>query len=305
METIFLEKLTGLQNTVVTIGAYDGLHLGHQALLKTVITDARSTQGKSVLLTFGDHPRQVIQGGGVGLINTAEQRDEILSQLKLDYLAVIDDKDIFQYSAEKFIDLILGRKLKAREVVVGFNFRFGRNRTGDAEMLQSRGFLLGFKVKVVEPVQVAGEIVSSSRIRELLAEGKVEEADACLGRPYEVRGTVVKGQGRGVGIGFPTANLEPDIPLLLGQGIYVATVSVPQGQGAIKGYRKALASYGLNPTFKKLSEPVLEILIPDFEGDLYGARIHLQLLRKIRPQKKFKSQSELVKAIKEDLTQLT
>ena len=299
-----MKNLIGLQDTVIAIGSYDGLHLGHMALLKTVITDARSTQGKSILLTFGDHPRQVIQGGEVGLINTPEQRAEVLSQLKLDYLAVIDDENIFKYSAEKFIDLILGRKLKAREVVVGFNFRFGRNRTGDAELLRRRGILLGFKVKVMEPVRVAGETVSSSRIRELLAEGKVEQAATCLGRLYEVRGTVVAGQGRGTGIGFPTANLKPDIPLLIDQGIYTAKVSAPQSPDIIKGFRKALVSYGINPTFKKLIEPVLEILIQGFEGDLYGARIHLQLLRKVRPQKKFKNQSELSKAIERDLTQL-
>jgi len=299
-----LKNLIGLQDTVVTIGAYDGLHLGHLALLKTVITDARSTQGKSVLLTFGDHPRQVIQGGEVGLINTPEQRAEILSQLKLDYLAIIDDEDIFKYSAEKFIDLILGRKLKAREVVVGFNFRFGRNRTGDAELLRRRGVPLGFKVKVMEPFRVAGETVSSSRIRELLAEGKAEQVAAYLGRPYEVRGTVVEGQGRGAGIGFPTANLKPDIPLLIDQGIYTATVNAPHNPDTIKGFRKALASYGINPTFKKLTDPVLEILIQGFEGNLYGTRLYLQLLRKIRPQKKFKDQSELAKAIEKDLTQL-
>jgi len=304
METVFLKNLTGLQNTVVTIGAYDGLHLGHLALLKAVVAAGRSIGGKSVLLTFGDHPRQVIRGGEVGLINTPEQRAEILSQLKLDYLAIIDDENIFQYSAEKFTDLILGRKLKAREVIVGFNFRFGRNRTGDAELLRRRGSLLGFKVKVIEPVRIAGEIVSSSRIRELLGKGKAEEATACLGRPYEVRGTVVTGQGRGAGIGFPTANLKPDIPILIGQGIYTATVSAPDNPDIIKGFKKALASYGKNPTFKKLTEPALEILIPGFEGDLYGMRLYLQLLRKVRPQKKFKDRSELVKAIEKDLTQL-
>ena len=293
-----------MPNTVVTIGAYDGLHLGHLALLKTVVAAGRSIRGKSILLTFGDHPRQIIRGGEVGLINTPEQRAEILSQLKLDYLAVIDDEDIFKYSAEKFTDLILGRKLKAREVVVGFNFRFGRNRTGDAELLRRRGALLGFKVKVIEPVRIAGEIVSSSRIRELLAKGKTEEATACLGRPYEVRGTVVAGQGRGAGIGFPTANLKPDIPVLIGQGIYTATVSAPDNPDIIKGFKKALASYGKNPTFKKLTEPALEILIPGFEGDLYGMRFYLQLLRKVRPQKKFKDRPELVKAIEKDLTQL-
>ncbi|MFH2069555.1 MAG: riboflavin biosynthesis protein RibF [Candidatus Omnitrophota bacterium] len=299
-----MKNLTGLQNTVITIGAYDGLHLGHLALLKTVVAASRSIQGKSVLLTFGDHPRQVIRGGEVGLISTPEQRAEILSQLKLDYLAIIDDENIFEYSAEKFIDLILGRKLKAREVVVGFNFRFGRNRTGDAELLRSRGGLLGFKVKVMEPVRVAGETVSSSRIRELLAKGKTEEAAACLGRLYEVRGTVVAGQGRGAGIGFPTANLKPDIPLLIGEGIYAATVSAPENPDVVKGFSKALASYGTNPTFKRLTEPVLEILIPGFEGNIYGMRLYLQLLRKIRPQKRFKDRSELVKAIKKDLTQL-
>ena len=133
----------------------------------------------------------------------------------------------------------------------------------------------------------------------------MEEAAACLGRPYEVRGTVVAGQGRGTGIGFPTANLKPDISLLIDQGIYTATVSAPQSPDIFKGFRKALASYGINPTFKNLTEPVLEILIPDFQGDIYGARFYLQLLRKIRPQKKFKGRSELVKAIGKDLSQLT
>ncbi|MCX5641713.1 MAG: hypothetical protein NTY10_00490, partial [Candidatus Omnitrophica bacterium] len=186
-----------------------------------------------------------------------------------------------------------------------FNFRFGMNRTGDAELLRRRGLRLGFKVKVMEPVLVAGEAVSSSRIRKLLSEGKVEEASACLGRPYEVRGTVVAGQGRGAGIGFPTANLKPDIPLLIGQGIYAAKVNVSQNPDIAKRFRKALASYGINPTFKKLNEPVLEILIPGFKGDIYGAKLCLRLLRKIRPQQKFKGRAELVNAIEKDLTQLT
>jgi len=115
----------------------------------------------------------------------------------------------------------------------------------------------------------------------------------------------VEGKGRGTGIGFPTANLKPDITPLIDQGIYAAAVSAPGVLSVIKGPVKALASYGTNPTFKKLTEPALEILIPNFGGDLYGVRLHLQLLRKIRPQKKFKNQSELVKAIEKDLTQLT
>lgn len=299
-----MKDVTGLQKTVVTIGAYDGLHAGHLEILKTVAATGRSIQGKSVLLTFGDHPRRVVQGGEVGLINTPEQRAEILSGLKIDYLVIIDDEGIFQYSAEKFIDLVLGRQLKAREVVVGFNFRFGRERAGDTELLRSRGVLLGFKVKVMDPVRVAGEIVSSSRIRELLAEGEAEQAAACLGRPYEIRGEVVTGQGRGTGIGFPTANLKPDIPPLIGQGVYTATVSFGSDSGVIKGSVKALASYGTNPTFKKLTEPSLEVLIPDFQGNLYGLRLHLKINRRLRPQKKFKDQFQLVKAIEKDLMEL-
>ncbi len=304
METLFLKDIPNLQDTVVTVGAFDGIHLGHQILLKMVVADARSIQAQSVLLTFQNHPRQAVQTEEINLITTPEQRAEILSELKIDYTILIDDEKIFQYSPERFIDLILVKRLKVREVVVGFNFRFGKERSGDVELLKRRGLLLGFKVKVIGPVRMGGEIISSSRIRDLLSQGKIEEATSYLGRHYEIRGTVIKGEGRGRGFGFPTANIQPDIQPLIGNGVYTGLVSSQGKKGRLVSPRKVLVSYGTNPTVGELSSPRLEILIPDFEGELYGQRVFLQIVRHIRPQKKFQTVEELTKAIKEDLRYL-
>ena len=304
METISSKDIPVLNNTVVTIGAFDGIHLGHQAILKVVAADARSIQGKSVLLTFCGHPRQVLRGEEIGLITTPEQRTEILSRMKVDYTVVIDDERIFDYTPERFIDVFLSRKLKAKEVVVGFNFRFGKGQVGDSELLKTRGVLLDFKVKVIEPVQIGSEIVSSTSIRKLLLEGRVDQANTCLGRPYEIRGTVEKGEGRGKQLGFPTANLQTDVVPLIGYGVYSALVRTPESSGPIKKPLRSLVSYGTNPTFNSVltdPAPSLEVYIPDFEGNLYGQKLHLQFIRKTRSEKKFKNESELVKAIKEDL----
>jgi len=270
MEVIPLSGLDGLKDTVATIGTFDGIHLGHRAILEQVTGDARRLPGRSLLLTFMDHPRILLKREPVFLINSPEIRREILAGLGLDYTVIIDQESVFDFSAEEFVERILVGRLGVREVVIGFNFRFGRKRTGDAGLLAEWGGRCGFRVKVVKPVSLDGAVVSSSRVRDRLAAGRVEEADRLLGRPYQVRGRVVPGRGRGREIGYPTANLEPDVPILLGTGIYAVEVQALDAAAGLSGRVRALASYGHNPTFGRLEKPVLEIHIPGFPGNWPG-----------------------------------
>jgi riboflavin kinase/FMN adenylyltransferase len=262
----------------VAIGTFDGVHLGHRRVL-----DAVEAAGLvSTVVTFDPHPR-VALGYEVELLATLERRLELLEQAGIEETLVVEfDLELARLEPEEFVEAVL-RPIGAEVVVAGANFRFGRSRSGDLGLLGG----LGFDVRAVPLV----EGVSSSRIRELLRTGEVERAARLLGRPAEVEGTVVAGDARGGTLGFPTANLRPD-PLLLvpAFGIYA---------GAAEESRAAI-SIGTNPHYGG-EERRIEAFLLDFEGDLYGRRLVLQLWRRLRDERVFESEEALVAQIAKDV----
>ena len=262
----------------VAIGTFDGVHLGHRRVLEAV----EAAGLVSTVVTFDPHPR-VALGYEVELLATLERRLELLEQAGIEETLVVEfDLELARLEPEEFVEAVL-RPIGAEVVVAGVNFRFGRSRSGDLGLLGG----LGFDVRAVPLV----EGVSSSRVRELLRAGEVERAARLLGRPAEVEGTVVAGDARGGTLGFPTANLRPD-PLLLvpAFGIYA---------GAAEAGRAAI-SIGTNPHYGG-EERRIEAFLLDFEGDLYGRRLVLQLWRRLRDERVFESEDALVAQIAKDV----
>ena len=262
----------------VAIGTFDGVHLGHRRVL-----DAVEAAGLvSTVVTFDPHPR-VALGYEVELLTTLERRLELLEQAGIEETLVVEfDLDLARLEPEEFVEAVL-RPIGAEVVVAGANFRFGRSRSGDLALLGS----LGFDVRAVPLV----EGVSSSRIRELLRAGEVGRAAGLLGRPAEVEGTVVAGDARGGTLGFPTANLRPD-PLLLVPAFGIYAGAAEEGRAAI--------SIGTNPHYGG-EERRIEAFLLDFEGDLYGRRLVLQLWRRLRDERAFDSEEALVAQIAKDV----
>ena len=262
----------------VAIGTFDGVHLGHRRVLEAV--DAAGLV--STVVTFDPHPR-VALGYEVELLATLERRLELLEQAGIEETLVVEfDLDVARLEPEEFVEAVL-RPIGAEVVVAGVNFRFGRSRSGDLGLLGG----LGFDVRAVPLV----EGVSSSRVRELLRAGEVERAARLLGRPAEVEGTVVAGDARGGTLGFPTANLRPD-PLLLVPAFGIYAGAAEEGRAAI--------SIGTNPHYGG-EERRIEAFLLDFEGDLYGRRLVLQLWRRLRDERVFESEDALVAQIAKDV----
>jgi riboflavin kinase/FMN adenylyltransferase len=262
----------------VAVGTFDGVHLGHRRVL-----DAVEAAGLvSTVVTFDPHPR-VALGYEVELLATLERRLELLEQAGIEEALVVEfDLDVARLEPEEFVEAVL-RPIGAQVVVAGANFRFGRSRSGDLGLLGG----LGFDVRAVPLV----EGVSSSRVRELLRAGEVERAARLLGRPAEVEGTVVAGDARGGTLGFPTANLRPD-PLLLVPAFGIYAGAAEEGRAAI--------SIGTNPHYGG-EERRIEAFLLDFEGDLYGRRLVLQLWRRLRDERVFESEDALVAQIAKDV----
>lgn len=287
--------------TVVTIGAYDGVHLGHQALLARARAMATELSCASAVVTFDRHPASVVRPDSAPLLLTdLDQRLELLAVAGVDHTVVVRfDEERSKESAEDFVNEILVGCLRARAVVVGHDFHFGHRRRGNVVFLQEMGQRHGFDVLGVS-LHAAGaddDPVSSTRIRQLLMAGQAEEAAALLGRPHEVRGAVVKGDGRGRQLGYPTANIEvpPDI-LVPGDGIYAGWYERPSGE-----IHPAAISIGRRPTFHSGAPfSVLEAHLLDFDGDLYGEASRLRFTSWLRAEEKFDSVEALMAQIAKD-----
>jgi riboflavin kinase/FMN adenylyltransferase len=287
----------------VAIGTFDGVHLGHRA----VIERAKATGMRSGVVTFDPHPRSVL-GYEVQLLATFGRRVELISELQPDDLLVVEfTPELSRLAPEEFIEAVL-RPFGGRVVVAGEGFRFGAQRRGDLELLRRLGF-------GVEPVPLVaeeapgghgtdgGRAISSSRIRELLRAGQVRAAAGLLGRPHELEGTVVSGDQRGGTLGFPTANLSVSPELLVpAYGIYAGAARRPLGTGTraeADSFRTAV-SIGVNPHYGGV-ERRIEAFLLDFEGDLYGERLRLELWDRLREERAFESETELVDQIALDV----
>ena len=282
--------------TSLTIGNFDGVHLGHRELVRRTVAHARDLRLLAVALTFAPHPvRFFTPKARFYEITSMGEKASRLEKLGIDALVVESFTGaIGAMGPEEFVRTVVHDRLRARFVTVGYDFTFGRKRTGSPGMLLRIGSELGFEVDVVPPLMRGGAIVSSSRIRELLLSGRVREAEELLCRPYSVSGRVIPGAARGRKLGFPTANVEFVQDLLPLPGVYVIDAVV----GGV--VRRGVANVGFNPTFGENSLGV-EAHLLDFDADLYGQDMTVRFRDRIRDERKFKSVEELVRQIEKDV----
>jgi riboflavin kinase/FMN adenylyltransferase len=277
----------GDRGAVVAIGNFDGVHLGHQAVIGAAGTLARSLRAPHAVLTFEPHPRQVFRPQDPPFrLTPFRVKARRIEALGVDLLFTLHfDLAFAARSAEDFIDSVLIQGLGVRHVVVGYDFVFGHQRRGDPALLRERGAALGFGVSVIEPVAASGGAVySSTRIREHLVAGRPGEAAALLGRPWEIDGRVERGDQRGRTIGFPTANLMLDDYLRPAAGVYAVRAGIEEGGRTV--WHDAVANFGRRPTFGG-SDLRLEVHLFDFAGDLYGRHLRVALIEHLRPEQKF------------------
>jgi riboflavin kinase/FMN adenylyltransferase len=278
--------------SVVALGAFDGIHLGHRAILGTAVARARGEQLLALACTFDRHPMEVLQPDRAPLpITTLDERLELIADTGIDTTVVIPfTRTVAAVEAEAFVQDVLVGTLKAQEIVVGFNHRFGRGARGDAALLEQLARRLGFRAHIVPAFLVDNIAVSSSEIRGALQRGDLPAAARLLGRHYSIRGEVVRGAGRGRTLGFPTANVRTERALGLPPGVYVCDVL----RGSLR--HLAVVNVGIRPTFGE-TELAVEAHLLDFTGDLYGQRVTLIFRRRLRDEQKFPS----VEALKEQI----
>jgi riboflavin kinase/FMN adenylyltransferase len=286
--------------SAVTVGSYDGLHVGHRKIIGAMVDRATERNLRSVVVTFKPHPRLVLDKRTpcpVRLLTTLEEKIRHLESMGVDLLLVVRfDHEFASRSSGSFIREVLVGMLGARQVVVGYDHGFGHDRSGSGATLQTLGAECGFDVDVVGEVLVGGEPVSSTRIRKLLLEAKIEEANACLGAPYPVSGTVVEGRKLGRQIGFPTVNLQPSHPckLLPATGVYCAKTSIDGREWRV------MMNIGTRPTVSNDGEVTVEAHILGWSGDLYGRDLSFRLLSYLREERRFASMEELQSQLEMD-----
>jgi riboflavin kinase/FMN adenylyltransferase len=293
-----------LYHPVVTVGNFDGLHVGHRAIIDIVVERARQLGGEAVVYTFEPHPRKVLQPDRAPrLLATIEQRVELFEQTGVDTVIVEPfTREFAKIPADVFIREILYEKIHPVEVYVGYDFHFGRDREGSMRLLTEMGPKLGFSVTIIPEVTVDAGDVNSTRIRQMLFEGRVEEAFSMLGRSYTIRGRVVKGDRRGRDIGFPTANLDPENEILPASGVYAGRMrflddgNPPRGTEAL-----AVTNVGVRPTFDGEHRLVAESHLVDFDGDIYGRRVELSFTHHLRDERRFSGVGALREQIAKDV----
>lgn len=280
--------------SAVTIGVFDGVHLGHQAVLASLV--AKAGIWTSAVVTFDPHPRALITPGAAPrLITTLGRRIELIGQAGIQRIAVVPfGERIRNLSPDEFCQEVLAEGLRARLVVVGADFHFGRNRSGSVEVLRRLGDHFGFEVAVIDLLSGGSGVVSSTMTRQAIAEGRMEEASEMLGRPFDLTGLVVEGAGRGQQLGFPTANLAVPPELVFpGRGVYAA-------EAVLETKRfPAVVNVGVRPTFEGTAETV-EAHVLDFEGSLYGSQLGLEFVSRIRDEMKFANATALAEQIERD-----
>jgi riboflavin kinase/FMN adenylyltransferase len=286
-----------MRPTVLTLGVFDGLHLGHQLIMRTVVERARATGAIPTVITFDPHPRAVLHPESAPpLLQTFDQKIEAFGVLGIEQTIVVRfTRKFAQVRAEDFLRDVVHERLQAAEVYLGLGFAFGRNREGNIELLKKISGQLGFSADEVPEVQLRGHRISSSRIRELLKHGRVNLVRNMLGRPYGVEGRVVRGKERGRTLGFPTANLAPQNRVIPRNGVYV-TATLIDGT-----WMRSITNVGTRPTFETIEEPSVETFVINWSGDLYGDVVRVRFLHRIRDEKKFDGVEALKKQIEYDL----
>ena len=285
------------KKSIVTIGTFDGVHLGHQKILEKLVATSKKENYNSVLLTFFPHPRMVLQkDASIKLIHTIEERIAMLEKTGLDYLIIHPfDAAFSRLTAHEFVRSVLVEHLDTAQLVIGYDHRFGKNREGNFEQLEEYGHMYDFKVNEISALDIDAISVSSTKIRKALSSGDVHKANTYLGNPFSLSGTIVTGDRIGNTIGFPTANLEivENYKMIPKNGVYLVRSQLQDV------WRYGMMNIGVRPTVNG-SNRTLETHFFNFEGDLYGQKIQVELLDFIREEQKFHSLEQLKNQLFED-----
>ncbi len=295
------DEITRDDASVLTTGTFDGVHLGHQAILTYLVERADVVGGKATVVTFDPHPREVLGNSHLPILTTLDERADMLESLGVARFVVLPfTRDLSLLEPELYVaDVLLGL-VGMQKIVVGYDHRFGRNRSGDRAALQALGEAHGFSVAVIPERVVAGITVSSTKIRKALVEdGDVRLAASLLGRPYSFAGTVVKGDQRGRQIGYPTANLRAEHPrkLMPKPGVYAVRAEI--GRGVFDG----MMNIGLRPTFETDGHMLAEVHLFGFDGDLYGTKLRVSFVDRLRDERRFEGVEALAAQLHEDKKQ--
>jgi riboflavin kinase/FMN adenylyltransferase len=294
-----IEEIPFDSNTVITIGTFDGVHLAHQKIINEVVTQAKKHNCRSVIITFDPHPREIIvdSKSDIKLLTTLQERQEICEKYGIDVFIILTfDRTFAQQSYHDFYNKYLVCGIGVRIVIEGYDHHWGKNREGNIESLIKIGKEFGFDVVSVEPITLDGITLKSSIIRNELYEGNVNNAARYLGRPYRLRGKVIKGAGRGRLLGYPTANIELDSvkKLVPKNGIYFVRVHFEENTYF------GITSIGVRPTFQAKGKRTIEVYILDFDKDIYGCSIGIDFLSRLRDELKFDSTDKLIQQMNED-----
>ncbi|HWB64507.1 MAG TPA: bifunctional riboflavin kinase/FAD synthetase [Chitinophagales bacterium] len=295
-----LTQLPEFKNAVITIGTFDGVHLGHQKLIGRIKTLSKQLNGESIIITFHPHPRIVINPAdkSLRLLNTIEEKIALLERYGVDNVVIVPfSRDFSEQAAEDYISHFLVKNFHPKYIVIGYDHKFGKDRRGDYHLLEKMKDTYHYQMEEIPKEMIEDMTISSTKIRAALAKGEVELANELLGHRYTLSGTVVKGQQNGRKLGYPTANikLKDEYKLAPKTGVYI--VEVVRGNERYKG----MLNIGYNPTFG-INEQTIEVNILDFEGDIYGEYLTLELIAYRREEKKFDSLEALIAAIKDDET---
>jgi riboflavin kinase/FMN adenylyltransferase len=292
------ELTTPLRNPVLTIGNFDGVHLGHRQIFQRLVRKAQAEDGTSVVLTFFPHPLKVLAPERAPkLLNTYAEKERLIEASHIDVLICLPFTErLAAMTAEAFVEQVLVRSIGVRHLIVGYDYTFGHNRGGDVRLLQQQGEAFGFGVEILDPLAEHNVVYSSSLVRQMICAGDVAGAVRFLGRHFTLEGVVSHGAKRGKRLGFPTANLVTDKEILPIPGVYA--VKVKRGTE----YYDGVLNIGWNPTFGNQAVTV-EVHLLDFTGDLYGEILRLYFFERLRNEKRFDSIAELIRAIQADIVQ--
>ena len=296
-----LSKVTYDKNTVVTLGTFDGIHAGHRKIIEEVVARSSFYGGRNFLITFDPHPRSVVsRNNKIQILSTLAEKLKLLEQIGIQNVLVIKfTKEFSQLSATEFFQKYVLKGIGIRQIVIGHDHHFGKGRDGDETKLRELGKANDFKVTTVDAVNIDSMVVSSTKIRNLLIAGDIKTANLFLERYYSFSGKVVKGDKRGRELGFPTANIEVDNPdkLLPAIGIYAVEFFINSDNKKYTG----VMSIGKRPTFYDEGKLTTEVFIFDFDQDIYGAEVTVNVVDRIRGEEKFSSAEELVKQMNKDV----
>jgi riboflavin kinase/FMN adenylyltransferase len=290
------------QNSVVTIGTFDGVHLAHTRILTELVHRAQERIGRSVVVTFHPHPRTLVgkNAGMVRLLTTLEERIALLQEFEIDLLLIVPfTYEFSRLTPQQFYKEYIIGAIGVAEVIEGYDHSFGRDREAGTGELQTMGREFGFEVRIIDPVTIDGEIVGSSKIRKHIEAGRIREANLLLGRIYSAEGLIIEGEGRGRSIGYPTANVNiiGDRKLVPARGVYAASLVLDGNE------YPGMLNVGTRPTFTELTELFIEIHLFDFNRDIYKRRVQIRFYDRIRDEHRFAGPEALAQQLEQDAGQ--